>query len=94
MTKEIRFANFKSDTLPELSELIKHLIANLDTPELDLTISTSDTLEDFRFQPGDNSFTGSCYFDPHWAVTTLTKESDPNGEAEYLIEQLGDLIFS
>lgn len=42
----------------------------------------------WSFQTGDNSYSGGCYHKPHWAVVTLTRESDPSDVAEDIMKQL------
>lgn len=49
-----------------------------DSPSLAVTIGfTFDERIRWGAQTGDNSFTGAAYSHPHWAVLTLTPDSNP-----------------
>lgn len=65
-------------------------------PWMDLTIGYTPAKEDgtpesWGFQTGDNSFTGGAYSHPHWAVTTLSREDDPNEVAQEMVGQINEL---
>lgn len=103
MNNEQLFDEFKQRILPEVSAVIKHLKTDIDpdcidepddTPSIQLTISTNDKLEYWSYQSGDNSYTGSCYGDPHWGVSYITEDCDPNDTANEIIENLADQWFS
>jgi hypothetical protein len=62
---------------------------------LSLTISVDDNGDNLRWQSGDNSFTGDCYSNPHWAVITLHPELDESGLRELatdVADQLNKLL--
>jgi hypothetical protein len=65
-------------------------------PFMDLTIGFTPAKEDgtpesWGFQTGDNSYTGGAYSHPHWAVTTLYRDCDPNEVAAEMISQINEL---
>jgi hypothetical protein len=61
------------------------------TPGMCVTISTKDGAN-WSYQTGDNSFTGSCYGDPHWAVIYLYRRANCKQLAEDAVEELKDLV--
>ena len=61
-------------------------------PSLDITFSVSEDGTEWAYQTGDNSFTGSCYSHPHWAVSSILLDTDPLGLYEDICEQLEELI--
>jgi len=61
---------------------------------MDLTIATDDCGIQWNYQTGDNSFTGGAYGLPHWAVTSITPDSDPLEVYEYIIDELNELLPS
>jgi hypothetical protein len=66
-------------------------------PCMDLTIGYTPAKEDgtphsWGFQTGDNSYTGGAYCHPHWAVTTLYRECDPNEVAAEMRGQISELM--
>ncbi len=75
--------------------LIKDLISRLEPEdELELTIATDDERSGWGYQTGDNSFTGGAYGFPHWAVTSLFKDSKPEDIVKEIESQLEELIAS
>lgn len=58
--------------------------------EMDLTIGWDPKTGEWSWQTGDNSFTGSAYLYPIWAVGTVDNETDPTEMADYLIDQLAE----
>ena len=91
---------------PEFEEEIKHLIDYVKStidPEWDeyegeeeiayndLTIGMNPAGE-WSFQTGDNSFTGGAYGYPHWAVVSITEDSDPAEVFQDICDQLADLM--
>ena len=64
-----------------------------DEPSMALTVG-ADADGDWGYQTGNNSFTGGAYGYPHWAVTILTRDSDPVEVAEEVLDQLSDLMES
>ena len=100
-----RIEQFAIDTKPDLILLIDSVRAQIDddcmqegddptdyTPSIQLTISTNDSLSEWSYQTGDNSYTGSCYHHPHWGVGYVTEECDASELADDLIDQLLDLV--
>lgn len=61
-------------------------------PGMQVTIACNDDMTSFAYQTGDNSYTGSCYFLPHWAVTYLYRNSDCKDLANDIVYQLVELI--
>lgn len=58
-----------------------------------LTVSTNETGSRWSFQTGDNSFTGGCYGDPHWAVTWIYPETEDADEVyDDIINQLEERL--
>jgi len=99
-----RFKNLEA-LRPELVQLVEELIPTIaddyradeeiDVPSMELTVAVDDLASCFAFQTGDNSYTGSCYSLPHWAVTCLTRESVATEVADELIDQLeGCLVYA
>jgi hypothetical protein len=62
--------------------------------DLDITFATNDRGDTWNYQTGDNSFTGACYCLPHWAVTTITTNSDIDSLYDDIINQLEDAVAS
>lgn len=60
-------------------------------PWLELTVAMFDTGDAWRHQTGDNSFQGACYGVPHWAVVTVTADSDATSIAQDIADQIRDL---
>ena len=79
----------------EVSELLRALIPYIDDdcmdedgePILQVTIASNDG-DEWSYQTGDNSFTGSCYHYHHWGVGYLTKDTDCDEQAEYMVDQV------
>lgn len=67
----------------------------LNSPSIQVTIACNDDMTDFRYQTGDNSFTGACYSLPHWAVGTIYREDDSEtllDIAKDYVNQLVELV--
>lgn len=92
----------RSELKEQLTALVAELIPTIDdeyrsreqdldddTPAMDLTVGCDG--ETWSYQTGDNSFTGGAYGHADWAVTTLTRDSDPARVAEGLIDDFLDL---
>lgn len=98
-----KFETFKATYAKDIFNLLKYLITTIDDdyrasetdeePGMQVTISTNDTFNHYRYQTGDNSFTGSCYHDPHWAVIYLYRDSNPHDLAVEAIYELGDVVY-
>lgn len=59
-------------------------------PGMQVTISTDG--EQWNYQTGDNSFSGGCYGDPHWAVIYLYRRSNCRELAREAVNELRDAI--
>ena len=87
-------------TIKELSSLLVSLKAYIqddfrasddDTlPGMQVTISTDG--ESWNYQTGDNSFSGACYGDPHWAVIYLYRRSNCRDLARDAVNELKDQV--
>lgn len=101
-----KYDQFKERILPEVIELIEHckkfigeeyrsVSQDVDdnTPMMDITISCDDSLEEWTYQTGDNSYTGSCYHYPYWGVTSIDRESNSKEIAEYLIDDMLENMY-
>lgn len=93
------------DKLPiphaELSSAVEVLIKGIgedyrveagDGPAMEVTFATDDTCSQWTYQTGNNSFHGNAYGLPHWAVVTLTPDSEPDEIADEILSQWEDLI--
>ncbi len=89
---------------PEIVEMLKLLIADIDDdcrsegqdeadndPSMDCTFATNNDFSVWAYQTGDNSYTGSCYSLPHWAVITLGQDSNAEEFANDIINQWQEL---
>ena len=91
-------------TIKELSNLIKAVKSDIsseyrafdddETPGIQLTVATNDDMSEWTYQTGDNSYSGSCYFYPHWAVVGVYRRSNSRDVAKDILTQLNDLICS
>ena len=63
-----------------------------DLPGMCVTVSTDDTVTEWNYQTGDNSFTGGAYGLPHWAVVYISRNSEPKDVAGEVADQWADLI--
>jgi hypothetical protein len=98
------FNKFETSTIMELIPLLDSLKLQIgneyrssddindDTPAMQITISTDNSLLHWNYQTGDNSYTGNCYSDPYWGIATLTRESDTSSVAKELIDSLAEQI--
>ena len=98
--KQETFINFWKEHESGLKDLITYLISNIDddariegqeddddTPTMQLTISVNRDCTEWSYQTGDNSYTGSCYGHPHWAVGYLTRDCKPSEILEELLDE-------
>jgi len=100
--KALDFDNFWKEQKLELIRLILNIQGNLDPdarvdPDDDvsgtqITISVNDNLDDWHYQTGDNSYTGSCYHHPYWGVGYIYPITDISALASELIEDLASMI--
>lgn len=60
--------------------------------ELSVTFGIDSNGEEWAFQTGDNSFTGTAYLFPNWAVITLYPESDKESVIEWVLDEWEDLL--
>ena len=61
-------------------------------PGIQLTVGCDDTMSDWSYQTGDNSYTGGAYSYPHWAVVGVYRNSNCRELAADILDQLQDLI--
>lgn len=98
-----RIEHFGKTIQGAVTELLKELQKNIgdddrasdcdvydDAACISVTIACSDSLDDWTYQTGDNSFTGSCYHFPYWGVSTLYRDSDCEALAAELIDDMLD----
>jgi len=96
--KALDFDNFWKEQKSELINLIDKIkIMNnsgylKETDDFQITISVNDNLDDWNYQTGDNSFTGSCYHHPYWGVSSISKDCNPEDIALALILDLASVI--
>lgn len=60
-------------------------------PGICVTVSTRDG-SDWSYQTGDNSYTGGCYGDPHWAVVYLYRRSRSAELAREAVSELAEAV--
>ena len=65
-----------------------------DRPGIQITIGTNSDLSEWTYQTGDNSFTGSAYFYPIWAVDGVYRDTNCRDLARSLIEQALEQSYS
>lgn len=63
-----------------------------DEPGIQVTIACTDDATEFALQSGDNSYTGTAYSFPHWAVSAIYRDSDLEDLADELFRQLEELL--
>lgn len=61
-------------------------------PGFDVTIGWKES-GDWSYQTGDNSYMGSAYHYPHWAVVWLTRRANSTELAREVRSQLSDLYW-
>jgi len=62
------------------------------TPGMQVTVSTDNELSRWHYQTGDNSYSGGCYSDPHWAVIYLYRRSNCTDLARTAVGELLDSV--
>jgi hypothetical protein len=60
-------------------------------PSMMVTIGWSSETGEWSYQTGDNSYTGSAYHHPHWAVIYLDRKSNSHDMAIDARNQLSEL---
>ena len=96
--------DFSGENFPMIEEVEKLLLSFIEeiddecrasdedeTPGIQITIATNDG-QDFVWQSGDNSYTGSCYHCQHWSVIYLYPDSDCKALAIDAVNELFELI--
>ena len=63
-----------------------------DEPGIQVTLACNDSGNEYALQTGDNSYTGSAYGFPHWAVSAVYRDSDLDQLTDDLLSQLRDLV--
>ena len=89
-------------TIKEVSALIRAVKSEIsdeyrafdndEIPGIQLTIACDDDMNEWTYQTGDNSYSGSCYLLPHWAVAGIYRNSNSRDIARELISDLTDLL--
>ena len=82
---------FLVEIVPSLQDEIKDNLPDYGE-EMQLTIATNNHGNEWAYQTGDNSYTGDCYFYPHWAVVYITLESEVDEILHDVVDQLEDLL--
>lgn len=62
------------------------------TPGMCVTVSTDNDASHWNYQTGDNSYSGGCYGDPHWAVIYLGRRSNSKELAKAACDELAEGI--
>lgn len=62
-------------------------------PSIEITLGANEDGE-WAIQTGDNSYSGSAYLYPHWAVCTLYRRDNSTKMARELINQLSELMIN
>lgn len=91
-------------TIAELSALVRAIKPDIQddyleedetVPGIDLTIGWSNDMDgEWSYQTGDNSFMGSAYNYPIWAVGRVYRRSNSRELARDLIDQLAEQYWS
>ena len=63
------------------------------TPGMQVTISSDDSLSSWSYQTGDNSYSGGCYGDPNWGVIYLYRRSNCRELAKDAVDQICEAIL-
>lgn len=61
------------------------------TPGMQVTVSTDD-MQSWNYQTGDNSYSGGCYGNAHWSVIYLYRRSNCKELATYAVNELADSV--
>ena len=61
------------------------------TPGMQVTVSTDD-MQSWNYQTGDNSYSGACYGDRHWSVIYLYRRSNCKELAQDAVNALADAV--
>ena len=90
----------------EIAPLLRNLKSQIDddyrcsddpednTPGMLVTVSTDNEASTWHYQTGDNSYSGGCYGDPHWAVIYLYRRSNCATLAKDACNELAEGIRS
>lgn len=60
-------------------------------PSMLLTVGWDAESGEWSWQTGDNSYSGSAYFYPHWGIVAVYRRSNSIDLARYIRSQLADL---
>lgn len=63
-----------------------------DLPGMTVTIGYDPKDKTWSYQTGDNSYSGSCYHYPYWAVVSLYRRSNSRELALEVINQILDQL--
>jgi hypothetical protein len=88
-------------TISDLSALVKSVKSDIcedfrafeddDQPGIQLTIGHNPDSGDWSYQTGDNSYSGSAYGYPNWAVVGVYRRSNSRDVARDILSQLHDM---
>ena len=96
MTSIIDRLPSKEDLMALIKTNQKNDLYNLHLEEdefIDITIASDGKHpDDWGWQTGDNSYTGSCYFYRHWAVGYIDDQTVPEHLAVELLDQLEESL--
>ena len=103
MTTDTEARRLKLPTIRDLAALVRSIKQDIDpdyhahedddTPGILFTVGW-DTSGEWNYQTGDNSFTGSAYSYPHWAVVGVYRSSNSRDVARDIRKQLADIAYS
>ena len=92
----------KLPSINALAELVRHIKSRIeddyrafeddDTPGIQLTVGYDPEDSSWSYQTGDNSFMGSAYGFPHWAVVGVYRRSNSREVARDIQDQIYELI--
>jgi hypothetical protein len=88
----------KTPKIKELSALVKHVKRFIDaecrafddddSPGIQLTVGWNAETGEWSYQTGDNSYAGSAYLYPTWAVVGVYRRSNSVEVAREIIDEL------
>ena len=91
----------KTPTIHQITELVKHVKAEIaddyqafegdEIPGIQLTVACNND-GGWSYQTGDNSYSGSAYHYPHWAVVGVYLSTNCRELAREIVEELKELV--
>ena len=61
-------------------------------PSMQLTIACNDSMTEWNYQTGDNSYFGGAYGLPHWAIVYLYRDSKPEDIVSHIFSEWQNLL--